>query len=221
MPWDVRFKTPFNCLISGPSQSGKTTLTKNLLYYGPQMFTTPPRKIFLIYKFIQDIYHEMLDNNIIHEMIDINETDVNYEYLNELVKEYKNDGGSLIVFDDTMTDISNDFEQIFTNLSHHNNCSIIFLTQNLFYKEKAFRTMSLNCHYFFLMKNDRDKQQLAILAKQFCPTNTMYVIKSYEDATKNPYDYLLIDFSPSSPSTLRLRTNIFPIQFPYTIYLEK
>ena len=31
--------------------------------------------------------------------------------------------------------------------------------------------MSLNCHYMVLMKNDRDKQQISILAKQFSPNN--------------------------------------------------
>ena len=118
-----------------------------------------------------------------------------------------------------LKDVKQDFEQLFCNLSHHENASIIFLTQNLFYQDKTFRTMSLNSHYLVLMKNDRDKQQVTILAKQYRPGNNRYITEAYADATKKPYSYLLIDFKPDTEPEIRLRTNIF--QFPCVTYLEK
>jgi len=219
--YDARFKTPFNCIISGASKSGKTTFVRNLLSLSNDIFTTKPDRIFLFYKYMQDIYQEMVDMNIVDELIDLQSSDYSMDNILEKVKQYKNGNGSLIILDDSMTDLEQDFEQIFTNVSHHQNCSVIFITQNLFYKDKAYRTMSLNAHYFILMKNERDKQQIMTLARQFCPGNSTYVIQAFNDATKHPYKYLMLDFTQDSPACLKLRTNIFPHEFPYTLYLEK
>lgn len=217
---DVRFKTPFNCIVSGASKTGKTTLVNNLLIVKNQIFSTPPEYILLVYKYNQEIYNQMRETNLISELLPLDSSDVSYEKLVEKVNPYKDSTGSLIIFDDSMTELSEKFEQVFTNLSHHQNCSIIFLTQNLFYNDKTYRTMSLNSHYIFLMRNERDKQQISTLAKQFCPGNNRFVIEAYKDATRYPYSYLLIDFAPESCSILKLRSKIFPSEFPYTLYLE-
>jgi hypothetical protein len=217
---DARFKTPFNCIISGSSKTGKTTFVYNLLTVRNTIFTKNPDQVLLFFKHDQDIYKQMLDLNLVDELISIDEG-FTFDNIVAKVNPYKDGNGSLLIIDDAMTDIGNDFEQVFTNLSHHQNCSVIFLTQNLFYKDKTYRTMSLNAHYFVIMKNPRDKQQISILAKQFCPGNSTYVINSYLDATKYSYSYLILDFMPDSPSSLRLRSKIFPHEFPYTVYLEK
>lgn len=221
MSYDTRFKTPFNCIISGASKSGKTTFVFNLLKLKNVIFTKKPNKVILFYKYMQDIYNEMLRTHLVDELISIDSEDFLFENIVDKVKDYKNKNGCLLIFDDGMTDLTEDFEQIFSNLSHHQNTSCIFITQNLFYKDKAFRTMSLNSHYFVIMKNERDKQQISILAKQFMPDNTTYVIQSFKDATRFPFSYLFLDFTPDSPACLKLRSQIFPYQFPYTIYLEK
>ena len=44
--------------------------------------------------------------------------------------------------------------------------SVIFLTQNLFHKNKHMRTISLNAHYLVLFKNPRDVEQFTTLARQ-------------------------------------------------------
>lgn len=219
--YDTRLITPFNCIISGVSQSGKTTLVYNLLKLSGSIFTIKPSKVFLFYKFNQPIYEEMEINGLINELVEINEETLSYDNITRMVNPYKKNGGSLIIFDDSMSDVTDDFAQIFTNLSHHQNCSIIYITQNLFHKNSNYRTMSLNAHYLFLMKNDRDKQQINTLARQICPGNSTYVVQSFVQATKYPYSYLLLDFRPQSPEILKLRSNIFPHQFPYTIYIEK
>ena len=219
MPHDIRFKTSFNCLVSGMSSSGKTTWVKNLLTLRKKLFTEEPTRIFLFYKVMQDIYLEMENEGLLHELINVNEHFPSLDEIIEMVHKYKDNGGSLLIFDDTMTDINEDFEQLFCNSSHHENASIIFLTQNLFYQNKTFRTMSLNTHYLVLMKNDRDKQQIGILAKQFSPGNNSFITQAYADATKKPYSYLLLDFRPDTEQKLRLRSNIF--EFPCITYIEK
>ena len=221
MTFDTRLKTSFNCLVSGPTGSGKTTFVKNLLTVGDQIFTEKPKKVFLLYKAMQNMYLEMEKDGLIDEMIDVQNGMPSLDEIQGMVSPFKNDGGSMIIFDDSMSSINSDFELLFCNLSHHENCSIIFMTQNLFFNDKSFRTMSLNSHYIVLMKNDRDKQQISILSKQISPNNSNYIVQAYKEATKNPYDYLLLDFSPQTNNTIRLRSNIFVHQFPMVAYLEK
>jgi hypothetical protein len=221
MPFDLRFKTSFNMLISGSSQSGKTTFVKNLLTIKEQIFTEKPAKIILFYRDMQDIYIEMQENNLIDELINVATSVPSLDDIYSMVHPYKDKGGCLLIFDDSMGKLTSDFEQLFCNLSHHENTSIIFITQNLFYKDKSFRTMSLNAHYMVLMKNERDKQQIATLGKQFSPKNSAYIIQSYMEATKNPYSYLILDFCPNTETILRVRSHIFPHQFPTVIYLER
>ena len=36
---------------------------------------------------------------------------------------------------------------------------------------------------------------------------------AYEDATKNPYQYLFLDFHPNSPEFMRVRGNIFHMTY--------
>ena len=221
MTYDIRLKTSFNCIVSGPSGSGKTTWVKNLLTIGDQIFTESPKRVFLFYQAMQDMYIEMENMKLVHELIDVNNGFPSLDDIFNMVNPYKDQGGSLLIFDDTMNSVNSDFEQLFCNLSHHCNCSIIFLTQNLFFKDKSFRTMSLNSHYMVLMKNDRDKQQISILSKQISPYNSSFITQAYQDATKKAYDYLLLDFRPDTPHIVKVRGNIFPHQFPTTVYIEK
>ena len=169
---------------------------------------------------MQDMYLEMEKMGLVHEMINVKDGFPTLDDIYSMVNPFK-DEGSLLIFDDSMNSVNSDFEQLFCNLSHHSNCSIIFLTQNLFFKDKSFRTMSLNSHYIVLMKNDRDKQQISILSKQISPYNSSYIIQSYQEATKKPYDYLLLDFRADSQPLIRARSNIFPHQFPCCLYIEK
>lgn len=221
MTWDIRFKTSFNCIIHGPSGSGKTTWLKKLLVLKHQLFTSPPKKVFLFFNVGQPIYEEMKSGGLIDEVIDTSQSFPSLQEITDMVRPYKDSGGSLVIFDDLLTQLNPDFEKIFCNLSHHENASVIFMTQNLFYKDKVYRTLSLNSHYFVIMKNDRDRQQISILARQACPNNSKYILTAYEDATKKPYDYLILDFRSDTPPTLRVRTNIFIHQFPVIVYLEK
>ena len=80
--------------------------------------------------------------------------------------------------------------------------------------------MSLNCHYLFIMKSPRDKAQIMNLAKQFSPYKTKHIIESFKTATRKPYSYLMLDFHTSTPDHLRVRSNIFPTEWPYTVWLE-
>ena len=61
----------------------------------------------------------------------------------------------MIVVDDHMSDVNQPVADILTKISHHRNISILYLTQNLFDKNKYVRTISLNSHYMVVLKNRR------------------------------------------------------------------
>ena len=99
--------------------------------------------------------------------------------------------------------------EIFTQISHHLNTSVIFVTQSLFGVKKEFRTISLNAHYLIIMKNPRDKSQVSYIGQQMMPKSSKFVTNVYNDTTQEPHSYLLFDFHQSQSDSLRLRSSIF------------
>ena len=91
------------------------------------------------------------------------------------------------------------------------------MVQNLF--ADGIRCISLNTHYFILLKTLRDQLQIRTLGKQIFPGQLPYFMDAYHKATAPKYTYLVIDPSPhASDPSYKLRTNILPGQLP-TVYL--
>ena len=63
-----------------------------------------------------------------------------YDKLKELVMSYKYDGGSVLIFDNQLSDLNDDMMKIFHELSHHGQCSCFFLYQNLFFANRRYTT---------------------------------------------------------------------------------
>ena len=79
-----------------------------------------------------------------------------------------------------------------------------------------------NLHCGF--QESRDRSQIRHLACQMFPSNPKFLQVAYEDSTKDPYRYLLLDFHPNSPEFARVRGNIFPYDLlddPCCLYLPK
>jgi hypothetical protein len=62
---------------------------------------------------------------------------------------------------------------------------------------------------------------VAILARQMFPGKRQFVVEAYEDATKEPHGYLLIDLGPDNDDRYRIRTKIFPDDPRQYAYLPK
>jgi len=113
----------------------------------------------------------------------------------------------------TSAEISN----IFTRKSHHNLISIILIWQNIFNPGKFARTIALNSEYLVLFKNCRDKSSINYLARQFSPTNSNFLINSFNHATMNAHSSLFLDFRQKTEEEIRVRSNIFDsISIVYT-----
>jgi len=115
----------------------------------------------------------------------------------------------LLIIDDLMAETDETIANLFTKGSHHRNVSVLYLTQNLFHKNKHMRTISLNSHYMVLFKNVRDAGQFGILARQMYPGSSKFAEEAYRDATKRPFGYLFVDLKPQQDEDYRLRTNVF------------
>ena len=201
-------------MLAAASGSGKSYWVKRLLENVDSMINPPPKFILWCYSHYQPIYDELKKNvGNIHFVKGLPE-DVN--------DRFDTSQNTLVILDDLMTEAGNDVRvlDLFTRGSHHLNLSVIFISQNLFHQGKQIRTMSLNCHYFVLFKNARDKSQIHHLARQMFPGNPRYLQESFNDATKEAYSYLLIDLKPETDEDFRLRSNIFPGETTF-VYIPK
>ena len=74
-----------------------------------------------------------------------------------------------LIIDDLMSETNQLVSDIFRKISHHRNIGVIYMTQNVFNKNKFTRTISLNAHYFVLFKNPRDANQFACYRDRCTP----------------------------------------------------
>ena len=119
---------------------------------------------------------------------------------------------NLVIIDDLATACSKDsrISDLFTEGSHHRNLSVIVLNQNLYHSKNP--TERRNCQYLVLFKNPLDKQAVMTLARQMYPGKTGYFLKKFDDATAEPYSYLLIDLRADTKEKDRFQTNILAIK---------
>jgi hypothetical protein len=199
---DVRFKTPANFYICGQSQCGKTFLVRSILHHRDELFEPKITKIIFCYGEYQTAFDSMMQT-----IPNITFVEGFPENLNDMLC-----ANSLVIVDDLMSQCSQNMSDLFTKGSHHRGVSIMYLTQNLFPPGKQSRTISLNSHYMIVFKNLRDSLGISNLARQMYPNNTKYLLESFQDATKKPYGYLLLDLHQLTPENMRLRTNILPGQ---------
>lgn len=213
------FQSPCTCMVSGATQSGKTTFVMKLLKHSSTMFKIPPVRIVYCYTELQPTL-EQAENTIPN--FDLHE---GLPSRSDLIEWTNPEKHTVIVLDDMMRLISksDDALHLVTVLSHHRNCSVIYITQNLFEKGTHFRSISLNIHIFVLMANNRDKKQLLAFASQAFPGEVNYFKEAYEKAISSVSigGYLICDLSPYTDKRYRLRTSIFPSDDVTVVYTPK
>jgi hypothetical protein len=108
---------------------------------------------------------------------------------------------------------------IFCKRSHHQNFGVIFITQNLF--DKNIRVSRNNAQYLLLTRSVNSMNAIRNIGSQLFPRKLDYFLKSYADATSEPYTYLFLDLHAASRPELRLRTKIFPQDSERIIFLPQ
>ena len=138
---DSRLAQPFTCIVSGPTGSGKSVFTLKLIERAQEIISPSPERILFCYGEYQKIFDNYPEVEFHDGLPDVSSFDRKKR--------------TLLVMDDLMTSTDDRVVDIFTKISHHRNLSVVYLTQNLFYKNKQNRTLSLNSHYIVLFKNAR------------------------------------------------------------------
>ena len=206
-PWLIDteiFVHPFSCLISGSTASGKSFLLKEILKYKNILIKGPPERIIFCYSAWQTNYDEI---QRLLPLIEFNEGIIDTDIIHSNQR-------NLIIFDDLMKEClaSESVMKLFTVGSHHRNCSIFFISQNVFSQGKYARDISLNANYMIVFKNHRDQMQFKVLGRQMYPNNSKFLMESFDDSTKKPYGYILFDLKQTSESRNRVQTGILPYQ---------
>ncbi|RWS22698.1 hypothetical protein B4U80_06806 [Leptotrombidium deliense] len=210
----IQLKHPFSCLIAGPSFSGKTTLVINIINSITKISNINKNNINLLWVYGQ---REAIENIYFDQHINVTFDDgiPTDAYLREKDVD-------LVVIDDLMSEACDDklLAEFFTKKSHHMKFSVFLLIQNLFYKSRQLRTISLNASYIIILNNRRDVSQIDYFGRQLFPNNRRFFSDVYKDATQHPFGYILVDLKQTTPEAYRLRSNITD---PYQtiIYMEK
>ena len=212
MSW--KFRHPSTIMISGPTGSGKTKFVERVLV--ERLFSVDHNRVFWVYSEWQPAY-ESLQQLRPDIMFKKGLGDEN-EFYNSL----SNFNRNLVILDDQMSSIGNSktLSRLFTEGSHHRNLSIIYIVQNLFDKGRSHRTVSLNAQYFVLFKNPRDKSQIDTIARQMYPGKVKFLRDAFQDATKLPFTYLIIDMHPETNEGERVLTQIFAGETPSVYQAE-
>jgi len=192
---DLRIQHPSNIVVSGPSASGKSIFVKNLIENCSKCFNTDFKDIIWCYA----EWHPT-DTTL--------EKKVVFQQGIEDLKREDYSQPRLIIVDDHMTGNLAPVVDLFIRGTHHTNCSVIFITQNLFNQNRGARDISLNTHYLVLFKNPRDCSQLVYLAKQISPQNPKALLQAFHQAISKPFGYLLIDLRQTTPENCRFRSDI-------------
>lgn len=197
------FLHPFRLLIAGPSQSGKTFFTKKLISQCLELISPPPTRVLWAYgeaNAAQTGEIRKLSPVPIHFVEGLPDVD-------EITGEER----TLIILDDLMHAAakSQQISEIFTQMSHHRNVSVILMLQNIFHQGRSMRDMSVNAKYIVLFKNPRDNGQIRHLARQIYPSNPNFLIDAFKKATKRPHGYLILDFAQNTLEDRRVLTGIF------------
>lgn len=176
------------------------------------------RNIVFCYASWQKLYTELENKHFVTKWV--NKLPSNEEFV-DMVEPYKDKGGSIVILDDFMSEIGKDLVDIVTVSSRHNNTSTFILFQSLFPLARMARQISLNVKYIYVFKNPRENAQFSYLVRQIRPRDNKWLEQAYQEATKEPYSYLLLDLTQECPDLIRFRSSILPSQWPMKIWMKK
>ena len=206
--YNMCLKNGTTITIAGPSQSGKSTLVERIVSLRNEMFSKPISKVFWYCSFPP---HKKIDG--VTYLVGL-PNDINDRIVPDC----------LVIVDDFMQELSNSsmLTSVMTKAVHHLPMTLIFITQNIFQKSNETKTRRLNTNYLIIFKSPQDKTQVDYIGRQMFPQDKNFLKLAYDDATKHPYSYLMIDSNQDTPDEIRVRTNIAKdgemiIYVPYSI----
>ena len=194
----------FKILIVGPSGSGKTLFVRDLLLNLDNFTIEKPKKTILMYTVWQPAYDQMQSEQLIDAFIQDNSE------LESQLDSYTTGEEVLFIFDDMISSTNIDFiSKLFMVQGRHKNISLIFITQQGFRNNEAFKSISNNTGYMVLMKNKRNVSDVQNLAKQITPGPRPLLKQIWDTATKDSYSYLFLNLMNESKNETKYLSHLF------------
>lgn len=215
---NLRFIKGATHLIVGPSQCGKTVRTCEIIKQKDSMIEDGERikNVIFHYAAWQPAYDDLQNRGVTF----VKKNPTSDEFVKE-VKDYRDNGGSIVVIDDFMTQISQDMVDIVTVQSRHFNVSTFILFQSLFPPHKLARQISLNVKYLHIHKNPRENSQIQTIARQLSPRDYKWIVAVYHVVTEQPHQCLLIDLTQKREEKLRYRSHYLPRELPMRVWVPQ
>lgn len=216
--YNLRFISGATHLLVGPSGCGKTFRTCDILRNKRQIMQEGHaiENVVFCYAAWQPVYEDLRKEGVVTKFV---KKKPSSEEFVQLVRDYKDRGGSIVVIDDFMSQIDQDMVDIVTVQSRHYNTSTFILFQSLFPPNKLARQISLNVKYLHVHKNPRENAQIQTLARQVSPKNNQWIVEAYHHVTAEPYQCLLIDLTQQREEMLRFRSHYLPKELPMRVYM--
>ena len=200
--------------ISGPSGCGKTSFAASFFRNAGELMEEEPRRICYFYQLYQPAFDQM--KRELGSKIYFFEGMPDGESLENIVD--SSPRPLILTFDDLSLEINEHIVNLFQVWSHHREVSIFLILQNFFGKSKN-RDVSLSATHVGLFKSPRDKQTALNLGKQIYPGRASSFVKLFEEATREPHSYLILDLQQKTNDNLRLLSNILPEQRPVLCWI--
>jgi len=204
-----QFPSPSFILVSGSSQSGKSTWTRKLIS-SPDMFELPVSKFCYCYGVDREELSGLGDSVEVHKGLP------NNVMLDNFI--HSNPGHKVLILDDLLTESTKNpdlLHSIATRMVSHHCMTCIYLTQSLFAVPKTVRS---NANVIVLFKSENDIQSVSTLGRQlFASDRYRHFMEVYTSLFDQPYSYLCIVLHPRAHRELKLCTDVFS---PYpTVFL--
>ena len=206
-PVDKRLIEDFKIFLQGPSRSGKSTWTRDMLLNLDEIATKVPDLILYIYAKWQKAYDTLLDEGLVDYFVP------GSDQIEEAIDKYTNGKSALIIFDDQINSVTTTAyaARLFTVDARHSGKSCIWITQNVFGGGKMgalVRSIRMNADYIVLFKCPGDSLSIQTLSKQMTGGPLLYHIHQYV-TFKDPYSYLMIDITQATEERLKFTSHLF------------
>lgn len=213
--YNLRFIKGATHLIVGPSGSGKTFRTCDIIKNKNELIEEGERikNIIFHYAAWQEVYDPLREAGVHF----VKKKPTSDEFVHE-VRDFRDNGGSIVVIDDFMSQIDQDMVDIVTVQSRHYNATTFILFQSLFPPSRLARQISLNVKYIHVHKNPRENAQIQTIARQLSPRNSKWIVEVYQAVTQEPHQCLLIDLTQQREERLRYRSHYLPRDLPMRVW---
>ena len=227
--YDAQIHHPFTSIVSGPSGCGKSTFVAKLMRRQNDIIDTEFDYVTIVIG--TDASVNPILSNLKHQLkckVRLVELKKKYQTLKQLNEKFPADlkehlevnskegkKKGCIIFDDVMTELSECglLVDLFTKYSSHYGISVIFITQNLFFKSSGKHagdhvTLYRNTHVLVVFQTPMDNIVLNTLAHRLQTAGSARLLPMLAYILEH-HRYVVVFGKLGRPSEIRFMTDIF------------